>query len=676
MADGSAASPFRTIADALAAGAAEICLSAGEHESPGIIERSVVLRGADPVGGLPVSGLVSPAGGCVAVSGLDATDLRAVRTVDVEATLVSSGENVTVEDVSIRGGCDHAVVVRGGSTRFVRLRVEAVRVGVAVDRGASASIEGSFLATVFDGDAPDLPMGVYLGTGSDVEMVDTEVSAGDWGWGVDGAPDRFVTRGSTVRNAFAGLMLGGADALATTIEIGEGTLVHELRTLGFGSDRFLSVSVIRGARSVRIEGARFEADRPDALGLQLTVVDSASIERTMLRGFDYAALSFAGGELVIGEGVTLEPARAGVGLAVGTRPEVDLGPTSVRIDAALESTGSDEVRHVLVQGVARFEAVAPLTLRGGLVGVQALDEATVTGAAMLRVEDVSGAGVQAKGTATIEWDGLEVMLAEGATGFDLVDDARGDFSNVLVSGGRFGLQARDGSTLAVADARVSGASEAGVVIAEAGPESTLTDVTIVTTPLGLSVREGRSIVARGLVIEDTAGSAVEVVRASLDVEGGRVERANGAALAFEDSSGRVHAMIIRATAERADGRADEVRIVATDGVERSVDVGANMFFVDDRTCLGGCSVVLASGAGAVGIVRPNCLMASVGTMGTYTLAEQDGGRLDEPEATDWDDALLGRGVGLGWLAGSTIGVGITPPLPSTNLDLTRLPPAP
>lgn len=676
-ADGTEERPLRTIADALAvvADGGAICLSPGEHPSPGTIARSVTIRGAVRSGTAPASTLLPPSAGCATASGLDASDLGGPDVLDASAALITEGDaDVVLEDVAI-GGCDHAIVARARSTSIARVLVGRARVGVAVDAAAAATVTDSQIAVAMPlvGDV-DLACAVCGGRGARVVIRGSDLDAGAHGWDVAGAVASLLVEGSALHGAFAGLAIGGTDSRAEQVTIGEGTVVRDLAALSFGVE-LPSANLISHSASVDVHDARFEAARPSALGLQIVDADDTRIERTRLTGFDYFGLGVVGGSFVIGEGVELETAREGVALIAGGIPGREPGPTTLVVEGALASAATGAVRHVLVQGMGSLELAGSATLRGGEIGVQGIDGARIEGAGAWTVEDVAGAALSLLGAARASVQTLDAVVRDGARGADVSEDATLELLGGTIAGGLFGVHARERASLRLEGVLVSGGSEAGVVIEGAGPDATVTRVEVIGAGLGLAVRDGRSVSARELTVRESAGSGVEVVAASLDLEGGALEDNVGAAIAFEDAEGSVRSMVVRGTDARGDDRADEVRLVSTDGAEHVVEVSGNMFVVTGgRSCTGGCSVILASGMGAHGIIRPNCLTATGGAADTFTLATQSGGMLEEPTPAAWADLLLGRSAGVSWLAGSAIALPAPVALAADRIPTIEIPP--
>lgn len=669
-ADGSPERPFATIADAIAVASAgdEVCLSVGEHVSPGALRVGVTIRGAEPTSDALTSAIVAPAGGCAIAAGLDATDLGGASTVDASAVLITEGDvDVRLERVMI-GGCDHALVARARSTVVSGVLVTRARVGVAVDREASASVLHTTIAVVMDLSDDGITCGVCGGTGARIALEGVEVDAGSRGWAVAGAVATLDVEGSLFRRAFAGLALGAPGVRAERVSIGPGTVVTDLAGIALGGD-VVTANLIRGAASVEVSGARFESTRTGGLGLQILDADAARIEETQLLGHDYASLALVGGSYVLGEGVVLGATGDGVALIAGGVPAREPGPTSVRVEGALVSNASGAVRHVLVQGTGSLELAGTATLTGGAVGLQARDTGVIDGAGAWTVRDVGGAAVSVTQAAVVTVAGLDARLATGARGIDVADDASLTLLGGTLVGGLFGVHARDRAEVTLTAASFEGGAEAGIVLEGAGV-ATLTDVEVLRAGLGVAVRGGWRATARDLLVTGSAASGVEVVGATLDLEGGRLEDNRGAAIAFEDGAGAVRAVVFRGTDARADDRADEIRLVATDGMEHVVEIAENMFEIaEGRSCAGGCSVVFASGTGVRGIVRPNCLTATPGVTDTFTLAAQDGGRLEEPAPATWADGLLGRSVDAGWIAGAAL----TPAAPAI-LETARVEP--
>lgn len=674
-ADGSEARPLRTIAEALAIAPEDgvICLSVGEHASPGSVAASVTIRGADPGGGPLPSALLPPAGDCALAVGLDTSDLGGAATVDASAVIVTEGDaDVRLERLAI-GGCDHAVVARARSTTVSESLLTRARVGVAADRGAELSVIDTAIAVEMALGADEITCGVCGGTGARIAVRGTDVDGGSRGWAIAGALGTLEVEATTLHHSFAGLAIGGPGVVADRVSIGPGTLVRELAGVALAGD-VVTANLIVGARSVEIRGARFEASGTGALGLQIADAESARIEDTQLLGHDYASLGLVGGSFVIGEGVELGARGEGVALIAGGVPERETGPTALRIEGALTSTGTDGVRHVLVQGTGALELLASATLSGGAIGVQGLDTGAISGTGAWTVRDVSGAAVSLTGEATATLANLDARVLAGARGVDLASQSSLTLLDGAIGGGLFGVHARERTAIALTGVTIDGGAEAGIVIEGAGGATTLSDVEVIGAALGVSIRDGRSATARDLVVTGSAASGIEVVGATLDLMGGRLEGNRGAGIVFEDGAGAVRGLIFRGTMARSDDRADEVRLVSTDGEEHVVEIAENMFEIASaRSCAGGCSVVFASGTGVRGIVRPNCLTATPGVSDTFTLCAQDGARLEEPVPAVWADGLLGRTADLGWLAGSSLTPAAPSLLESANVDAVQIP---
>jgi hypothetical protein len=675
-ADGSDARPFRTIADALphAREGDVVCLSPGEHVSPGAIGTSVVVRGAGDTGTTPPSGIVAATAGCTLAAGVDVTSATTEGTRDVSAVLVTTGDvDVALEHLYVRG-CDYGVVARARSTSLTEVTLTDVRVGLAVDRGASAVIERSTI-DVRTETADEIACGVCAGGGAVVDVRTTDVAADLLGVAIGGAPSDLRVTGSRLHDAFAGVLVGNASSPADSVDLGEGTTIDDLVGLRLGTMAIPGLNAVSHATTVQVHGVTFTATRPDALGLQIAHVAEATVEQTTFTGHDYASLAAIDGDFTLGAGVELRTARSGVGLVVGGLVDGVAPPTTLTVMAPLVSTGSDTVRHVLVQGGGTLAILARVDLSGGAIGLQAIDMASITSSDVVHVMDVSGAAVSLAATSETTLSSIEAILAGEARGLDVADGATLTVTGGEITGGEFGVHARDTATLMLRGLAIHDATEGGVVVEGAGAPATIEDTTITDSGLGLAVHDGRAATVRGLVVEGSSGSGIEVVRASLDIDGGMLDGNRGAAIAFEDGDGSVTHLVLRGTSERPDSRADEVRIVSTDGAEHSVEVGDNMFhIVEGRSCASGCSVVLASGLGAIGVVRPNCLTADPGVVGTYTLASQDSGMIQEPVASVWADGLLGRTTTAAWLAGSAIAIPLPAALETASVPQIAIPP--
>lgn len=641
-------SSFRTIDDAVAAGAVRICLGEGDFEPP-----TVALQGSLIVEGLGAErSAIEGALGCRSVASHPPAQPDTAPTGATVVLEIASGSRVELRDLTLRG-CQLGVLASDADVVLRSVTIDRVYAGVFIDGAAgraevadselrpltsestagalgflpagmliTGSATGAISASVIDGQR--LSVGVQGFGSAAVELTEVSIQGGIWGFFIDQ------------------LATGQTTILDTTIR----GLV--------GAPPSTAVNLITGG-TVTIDGLTIEDS--DSHGLVLDEVAMAEVEGFVVRRIAAAGLQVRGGAARLGDASFNEMGFAAISV-VGTSADFPtLRAGSLELTGGVGSASSEV--HLIVDGDAAVSLgeAGSLMMDGGGAGVLVLDGASVTLSPNVRVTAArygylvdDGGTLMLGGATTLATDVALAALGGTATG---TLDVRGGGTGVFVDGGearltggsvegtrehgavaRAGVLDLDGTTL-----RDCGQN---AVIIEGGAHAVLTDVTI----------------------DAAGGRGVEVRDAEATIAGGTVRGTLGAAIAFYGGVGSVSGVAFGG-ATLVDGRADEVLITDV-GTGVGVTVESNQFDLNDaRDCsAGGCTLVLLSGPSAVGIVRPNCLRASTETAAVRTVVDQDGADLQLEGDATWSTLLAGSASDLGLTTG-TAGAPLPPQLAPT-----------
>ncbi len=636
--DGTAAAPFGTLDDAIDVAVAgdELCLAGGEHAPPTrSIDLALTITGAGSTGpdAAVINGVV---GSCLRVSVPNAFEESRI---DVGVALASSA-SLTLREVVV-AGCDIGVFVQG-DLRFERSVVDRVHTGIFGER---ANIE-ILLSRIRAGSLPflDLPFGVIRAAVASLDgsvlVHESHIEGGAASFGIYAIRSDLDAEALTIDGGSFGIWANNVDDATRTIGI-DGSIIRGLRNL---DGRPSSGNLFAGGTTT-IDGLEVEDVELCALNFEHGAV--ATVRAVEVRDARNCGVFVAGANVRLSEiSIALgEDAVAGVFAS-----DHSLGSTSqLVIEGPLTSSASgDEAWHLAVDDGTELTVEDAVVGSGGSVGLVAFD-------AVVRM--VEGASAT--------FDSLD-LFGVAASSSEL------SLRNVELTNARFGVFGRD-SELTLIDSSVNGGAS-GITALRSTTD--LRDVVVRGTETWSLYFEGedgrgRATLERvdmhdgqgvgGLVhaqpatftactVTTHAGRGFEAQDGStMDVVDSEVQTSTGAAIAFFDSGGSVRNTTFGGTL-LASGRADEVVIQAEEGVRREVTLNGNHFVLDaGRDCTSGqCSLVLAHGADAVGIVMPNCLVAVPGEEATRTLVDQAGATLMVSGASEWADLLGGRGTDLGY----------------------------
>lgn len=677
-ADGSEARPFATIDEALgrAADGDTICLRVGDFVAPlSPVSVAVTIVGAGEAGTEPTSTIDGGLGGCAEVRGFDLGTSRYDR-LDLEAVLVTAAD-VTLRHLAVRT-CRYGVVASRGRLTLDDVLVDTAFVAVAAARGVGIEVTGSRLRSGGRrpaSDGPQIGVGVLGGQGATVVVRSGSVlDGGGGGVGIHGAFGAVETSDTTIEEQTYGfyLELGEADCLA---RIGPGTLVRRLRASRISSVDLTPFSGVVGGR-VEVDGARFEESEADGYGLQLERVD-ASVRDTTFTGHPGLSLGAFGSTVRLDDGVVLDVPADAVGLRVAS---TDGASASLTSTAAMSSSGP-ALAHAVVAGDASLTLVEGTTLTGGRLGVSVVG--ATASLAGVSLDGQTGAALRVEGDgATLSASDTRVVAGAAGAGAVAFEGAALALSAFTSSGGDFGVGAADGASIDADRLDVTDAAIAGVALLGSS-SSTISGATVERCGIGVVALGGHALDLRESAVRDSAGAGVAAQDSTLRVLASELSGNSGASVVYTDSSGAVAGTLLLGTVPDADGRADEITIVSTDGARHAVEIGDDgdgVLGADDenhitvsgaRDCAAGtCSVALVHGDGAVGIVRPNCIVREGAPTGVFTLVDQEGGAFEEPEAVAWPDLLAGRATDLGFVP-SAVGAVAAPRGPALPPQLLR-----
>jgi hypothetical protein len=665
----------QSIDDALAslADGQTLCLPAGEVGPPSApIARSITIRGARDASGALASTISGPAGACLVARGVDSGE-PLYPSIDASAVVVTSGAASVTLDSLIVSGCTYGVVARAGHTRLTNVQIASVLVTTLIDGAASLEVQGGTFTSGTrrpDGSGPGVGTGVLAGTAASVLLGDLEIDGNGEGLGVHGRPRTLTIHGGELHNLSFALAIDDTSDTARVVEI-TGTHVHGLAPLVFSGASMMTGSLLAGG-SVTIDSALVEGNGNQSIGLQLQGVDHAVVRGTTFMGHDLVSLSSFGSHVSLEAGNAITIPASSTGQAVGIASQTDM--TSARASTlsfasggvALTSTAAANGVHIAVLDATTTAMGAGISLSGGALGVYAGGSATVMlSGAGFTTTGTTNAAIAAHDTVTLMLDSLVLAPAADSLGITVENASSLHGTSLVVNGGRFAVQAVDHAALSIDHGTLTGATQAGIYVTSDAAGHHVGDVHVESAAVGVVIGgAGVHVRVEGATIENSMGSGAEAhAGAQLTVVSTAIRSAHGAALAFIDSSGFIAGSMLSNTGTRADGRADDVRVVSTDGAMHSVDFGddgdgvittadLNFIVLDPaRTCVGQCTVVMSDGAGAQAIVRPNCLNGSASSADVHTLVDQMGGTFLIPMAQAWTGQFAGPGSNLGLVPG-------------------------
>ena len=649
--DGSEALPFGSLDEALAVAAAgdTICLAAGEHVPPTApITTPVTIRGAGdeaPDGSVITAAL----GSCQTVSLRNQVDPD-LGEADAAVVVVADAP-VDLQDLIVQG-CDVGIAIRGADADLERVWVTNVVSTVHIQGGA-LTVTDAFLEPASRTPLPDTvgPIGAFAFDGS-LQVRGSRVEGAGLSRGLTAWASDLDTEDTVLEGGLAGLVADGGASATASVRIGPGTEVTGLRTeLGIDPRNVLA------RVSVSVEA--LTTTNSEGVALALREVTNASLSDLSLVG-EYGLFLVDSPGATLGGTSTMNATSSALAMVGG---DTDSGLT---LTGALTSTGAMGGHVVLIgeTGAATLAGDGVMTLNGGdagllvsgaggMVDLTAMTfAATVPGAALATLDQamlVAGVGV------TIDGGSIGVLV--GSEGTAIVTGA-------TIDGARVGVGVNAG-TLTMDLTTIRNSALTGVV--HYGSASTITGGSIEDGG-GAGVIADGDLTIDGTTIQRHAGRGVEVGEgATLVLQNANLRENVGSAVAFYDAEGTITNTAFGGTLPDGGGRADEVRLIGT-GTTRNVTVSANNFDLDvTRTCTGDCSIFLASGPGAAGIVMPNCLVAAPGEGSTRTLVDQDGGAFTVSGDATWTTLLAGPASDLGLSTGSALArpavMGTVPAIP-------------
>jgi len=639
--DGRASSPFGTIDAALAVAddGDRVCLTGGEHAPPSVpVDVALTFEGLGPAP--PAMGATAIRGECRSVLDVPSTwDPSASVPLDVtlEATVAITLENVAVLE------CDVGLLARAGITvrdSLLARSWEPLVIGAGTAVVQRTSIEPSIRDS--ETRTGRALIGAYAAPGSTLVLRDEVLVSGGLA-GVLAFGADLEMRGAAVESAGFGIYVDGLDAmpLVTLADVE----IRDLASLG-GDERGNAI----WRAEVEVDDLRV---RGADVGLGLALSPRARVG-------DY---DFEGRTAVLAQGsaLTLDgtlDARSSEGAtALVFRSDPTSGTTgAVALEGAttLSISGSEGVGMFVLETDVTASEGSATSFTGGQYGV-------LTEAATLRFDgplDLAGAEIGAVvAGSTLDATGGSIVDARFA-GL-MVLDGSATLRDFDVRDGNIGVVAFDGGTLDVRASRFANLTGGAVeALGDAGDATvTLADLDIDSAAVGVAI-SGRAATLTGGRIAGCAEGGVRARNAAeITVDGVELRENRGVAVSFDDAAGVVRASTFGGTLPSG-GRADEVRLSA-ETTARTVEVAANQFDLDvARDCSGGtCAVLLFDGAAAVGIVRPNCLVARPAESATVTVVDQGGANVSLLGDATWASDLAGPA--------SDLALGFAAPWPRT-----------
>lgn len=553
--DGSSASPFATVAEAVEAApdGAVVALATGTHREMVRLGRGLTLWGACAAESeVACPGADTSRGTLSSVEG--SWEARSLRLSGPCPAVSADGGEVRLEDVTVVDAGFVAFRFMGGaSSTLRRVAVSGVEAdgddtygwGLIVETGSNAELSQVTIGEVHD-------VGVFVGDGSTLRVSDvavgpvlSEVASGDFGRGVyvvDGG--RLEGEGLVVeRCREAGLIVSGEGSTAELEDLlVRGTAAQEAsRDLGMGlwvelggalraSRATLSANTTTGVVVIGpvssasltdavVEGTRVQPlDSGNGAGLEANSGGRLELERVLVEACSMAGLSFwdAGTEAVLtdvavrGTLPDLAPPELGVGLSVNPGPHVT--GTRVLFEG---STGAG--LHLVGEGtdVTLFDATVrgtlPLTASRAFGRGVSLAEGARLRLCRAVVEENREIGVAATGP------GTELVLEDTVVRQTLPDESE-DWHGAGWYG--YGL-AVDSARATVTRARIEESRICGVVVIRPDAFVSMVDVAVVDTlpaacegcpegGVGIGAYGGASVEVRRFLVEDNPLCGVQL----------------------------------------------------------------------------------------------------------------------------------------------------------------------
>lgn len=640
-ADGTAAHPYRSIDDAVAAlGAAggTICLPVGELDPPSAtLTAPLVLRGASAAD----THLSPPPGGsCLPVTGVTFIPPDPTLTQSSEA-LIETSASLTLEDLTL-SDCAIGVRALGGDLVLRRVTITRVQAGVLAEPDATVATTDTLITTTVSTGTVTVPPGgvvsagarsIRVGSGTDISGHGAAVHL----WNVDAD-----IVGAHLHDVPVGFLSGG-NAPERMVRVMDTRVEHLRATAGGGG-----FNLVWGGSAMIDHLVVADADN-FALAL-----DGAT--STILSS------SFAGArQLLQAQGGTTTlmgtSTFTGGAFAIASTPSVLTSGSvagSVHVMGPVTSTGAS-VGHAYVDQDAElvFE-VAGSTLSGGPAGIGVFRGGHLEVRSGITIVDVDTALTAVDTGSTVAITGL--VTAPRIVGV-LVSDASVTVTDGTFTGGQHALVLRSGA-LTTSGGAVHDATSSGVRVLAGTAMLSGTTIDASMGP-GLSAEGGTTTLDAVDVTNSGEPGAIADEGATLDVTGSTFDANVGAAIAVYDGTVSVAGSTFLPSRPATGGRIDHLRIVTEASASATMTLGdGNSFQLGGLSCPPDtCSVIMASGAGANAIVRPNCLTASDANL--IQGLEQDGGTITG--TTTWLTIRNSPGVLLA--PGSFPGLPIVPPNP-------------
>ncbi len=494
-----------------------------------------------------------------------------------------------------------------------------------------------------------------------VEIIDTTIEGGAWGFLVD----QETTPDATTR-------------------LGPRMVVRDLQAVMGVSGELRAGNLMRGGVA-RVDGLRIDAVEGDCM--QFVLCHDATVANSEFSRCRDAGVALFSSQVEWGPSNRMDVGTGQMGFYLSDRSDTPGSgePSRLRATAALVSRAGVGAKHIVVQGSV-LELMAGAELTGGTVGLlvegagraDTVGEFSVTGLSLPAgaPSDQRAVAVVARGSGTrVDLASLSVdQSGEGAPSVGLLvrDGATLGVSSGSVRSASVGALVDALGTLSLDGIEIDGAGVNGVALF--GGTASLTAVRVHDgAGVGVLVRDGATLSLDRSVISNNGGSGVEAQAGGrLEIRGSTFEANTGAAVAFYDASGFVASSMFSVGSSLGDfggeQRADELRVVSTDGASHEVYVGddgdgtvmpdeENRFELDARAgCdAGGCTLLLGDGMGVNGVVNPNCIVAAAPGGAVHTVVGQNGASMSVvggAGGTAWADALGGMASDLGLSAGS------------------------
>lgn len=596
--DGSAAHPLASIDAAIAllgpAGGA-ICLSAGEHAPPtAAITAPLVLRGAGPADSV-VSG---SAGACLAATGLSLTGNR----VGSGTVVLESNADLTLDHVGLHG-CHVGLFVTGGAAMLADVAIDGVQTGVDVEMPGTLATTRTTIALHMAGAGVETVPGGLVSHGARTVTLGegTEVSGVGISAGIFVSDTDVTVTGAHFHDLSFGLVAQTTDA-ARSVAVATSTFENLTQQTLPGMPPLGGANFVAGGRlaldHVVVSGAAAFA---------LAVNGATSTIDTCSFGGADQLVRVQGGTATFTGPTTLTGGTLGL-VAVSDAIDLAAPPATVTVMGPLSSTGATLAHAMADRG-------ATLVLMGTghvLTGGDGLGVAAWGGAHLAVMEGVSIDGVQ-HAIGSFE-DGTRVEVTGATVSATISGVFQSDASTVAIASttitdATHPVLIREG-TLSVTGGALMNAGSSGVRMF--GGDVTFTDLMIGSSGgPGISLEGGTLGVTGGMIANSGDAGVAAHGSGTITIDGTGFDANLGAAIELYGGSITVTHASFMPSRPAAGGRIDEIRVTTEGGLPGSLDVGSSNFHLDTLSCPPmTCSIVAITGAGAQGIVRPNCIVAT------------------------------------------------------------------